>query len=77
MQQIGDLVYYDSNSDDDNENDDDTFHDTIQVEDVIEETNDDYDNISGEPINNDFLQPVGQQEGATGAIYEHERVLHA
>ena len=36
MNQIGDLVYYDSNSDDDDdENDDDTFHDTIQVEAVI------------------------------------------
>ena len=57
--QIDDLVYYDRNSKDDKENDDDTFHDTIQVEDVIEETNDDDDNVHGEPINNGFLQPVG------------------
>ena len=45
MQQIGDLVYYDNNSDDGSEDDDDTVHDTIQVEDVIEETNDADDNI--------------------------------
>ena len=43
---------------------------------MIEETNDDDDNIHGKPINNDFLQPVGQQEGATGAMYEHEGVLY-
>ena len=29
MQQIDDLVYYDSNSDDDNEDNGDTFHDSI------------------------------------------------
>ena len=46
MQQIGDLVYYDRNSDDGgSEEDNDTFHDTVQVEDVIEETNDDDNNI--------------------------------
>ena len=44
---------------------------------MIEETNDDDDNICGEPINNDFLQPIRQQEGATGAMYEHEGVLYA
>ena len=37
MEQIDYLVYYDSNSNDDNENNDDTFHDAIKVEDVIEE----------------------------------------
>ena len=77
MQQIDDLVYYDSNSDGDNEYDDDIFHDAIQVKDVIEETNDDDDDISGEPINNNFLQLVGQEEGATGLMYEHEGVLYA
>ena len=52
MQQIDDLVYYDSNSDEDDEDDDDTFHDAIQVEDVIEDTNDDDATTYGEQINN-------------------------
>ena len=56
MEQIDDLVYYDSNSDDDVENDDDTFRDAIQVEDVTEENNDDDDDdiVLGEPINMDL-----------------------
>ena len=41
---------------------------------MIEGTNDDDDR---EPINNDFLPPVGQQDGATGAMYKHEGVLYA
>ena len=60
MQQIDDLVYYDSNSDDD-EYDDDTFHDVIQVKNIIEDTNDDDAIIYREPINNEFLPPVGQR----------------
>ena len=44
---------------------------------MIEETNDDNDNVCGKPINIDFLQPVGQQEGATGAMYEYEGDLYA
>ena len=61
MEQIDDLVYYDSNSDvdDDDEDDDNTFHDAIQVEDVIEDTNDDDVTTYGEPINNEFIAPVG------------------
>ena len=51
MQQIDDLVYYNSNSDEDEEDDHDTFHDAIQVEDVIEDTNDDDAIIYGESIN--------------------------
>ena len=84
MQQIDDLVYYDSNSDDDNENNSNTFHDSIQVENVIDDTyngnddvngkqtdnttddtNDDNNDVQRMPINTIFLQPVGQQEGAT------------
>ena len=73
-----DLVYYKSNSDDDyDEDDDDTFHDAIQVEDVIEDTNDDDVTIYREPINNEFIAPVGQEDGTTGVTIEHERVLHA
>ena len=94
MQQIRDLVYYDSNSDDDNEDTEDTFHDAIQVENVIDDTYDDDDDVNGKtinnviddtddddnndrkPINNGFLQSVGQWKGATGMMYEHEGVLY-
>ena len=76
MQQIDDLVYYDSNSDDDDENNDNIFHNTIQVEDVIEKTNDADDNIHGKPINNGFLHPIGQQKGTTGMIFGHEGALY-
>ena len=75
-QQIDNCVYYNSNSDDD-EDDNDTFHDVIQVEDVIEDTNNDDANIYGEPINNEFLPPAGQQDGTTGVTIEHEEVLYA
>ena len=51
MQQIDDLVYYGSNSDDDNEDNGDTFHDSIQVEDMIDETYNDNDDVNGKPIN--------------------------
>ena len=61
----------------DDEDDDDTFHDAIQVEDVIEDTNDDDANTYGDPINNEFIAPVGQEDGATGVTIEHEGVLHA
>ena len=63
-----------SNSDDGNENDDDTFHDAIQAEDVIDDTNDDNNN-DRKPINNEFLQPLGQHEGAIRMMYEHEAIL--
>ena len=52
MQQINNLVYYDSNSNDDNENNGDTCHDPIQVEDVIDDTYNDNDDVNGQPINN-------------------------
>ena len=61
MEQIDDSVYYDSYSeaDDDVEDDDNTFQDAIQIEDVIDDINDDDATIYGEPINNDFMLPVG------------------
>ena len=79
MEQIGDLVYCDSNSeaDDDDEDDDDTFHDVIQVKDAIENTNDNEATIYGEPVNNEFIAPVGQKDGATGVTIYHKGVLYA
>ena len=41
-----------SYSDNGNENNNDTFHDAIQVEDVIDDTYDDDDNFNRKPINN-------------------------
>ena len=79
MEQIDDLVYYDTNSDadDDDEDDDDTFQDAIQVEDVIEDSDDDDATTYGEPINNEFIAPGGIEDGATGVTIEHEGILHA
>ena len=62
MQQIDDLVYYDSNNVNDNENDDDIFHNTILVEDMIAETNKDDDNVNGEPLNNEFRHSAYQKQ---------------
>ena len=76
MQQIDNLVYYNSNSYDDDD-DDDTFHDAIQVEDVIEDTNNDEATIYGEPIINEFIASVGQEDRATGVTIDHEGVLYA
>ena len=80
MEQIDDSVYCDSNSEaDDNDKDDDnTFQDAIQVEDVIDSTDDDDDDttIYGEPINNDFIAPIGTEDGATGVMIEHEGILY-
>ena len=78
MEQIDDSVYYDSNSEpDDDDEDDNTFQDAIQVEDVIDDTKDDDAAIYGETINNDFIVPVGTEDGATGVTIEYEGVLHA
>ena len=81
MQQINDLVYYNSISDDededDDDDDDDTFYDAIQVEDVIEDTNDDETTIYGDPINNEFIAPVWQEDGGTGVTISHKGVLYA
>merc|ERR1712238_182174 len=52
MQQIDDLGYYDSNSDDDNEDNGDTFHDSIQAEDMIDDTYNDDDDVNRKPTNN-------------------------
>ena len=49
MQQIDDLVYYDSNRDGDNEDNGDTFHDSIQVEDMIDDTYNDDDDVNRKP----------------------------
>ena len=74
MEHIDDSIYYDSNSkaDDDDEDDDNTFQDAIQVEDVIDGTDDDDATIYGETINNNFTVPVGTEDGATGVTIEHE-----
>ena len=52
MQQIDDLVYYDSNSDDYNKDNVDTFHNFIQVEDMIDDTYNNNDNVNRKPTNN-------------------------
>ena len=52
MQQINDLVYYDSKSDNDNKDNEDTFHDSIQVEDMIDATYNDNGNVNRKPTNN-------------------------
>ena len=79
MEQIDDSVYYDSNSEADDENDenDNTFQDALQVENVINDTEEDNDAIYGEKINNDFIVPVGTEDRATGLTIEYEGVLHA
>ena len=82
MEQIHDIVYYDSNSDVDDDNDDDddddndTFHDTSQIEDVIEDSNDGDATIHGESINHEFLSLIGQEIRATGVTIKHEGVLY-
>ena len=50
--EIDDLVYPDNNNDGDNEDNGDTFHDSIQVEDMIEYTYNDNDDANRKPINN-------------------------
>ena len=79
MEKLDDSVYYDSNSetDDDDEDDDNTFQDAIQVEDIIDDTEDDDAAIYGETINNDFIVPGGTEDGATGVTIEYVGVLHA
>ena len=65
-------------ADNDDEDNDDTSQDAIQVEDVIDDTDDDDESvIYGETINNDFTVPVGTEDGATGVTIEYEGVLHA
>ena len=78
MEQIDDSIYYDSNSEvnDDDEDDNNTFQDAIQVEDYIDGTNDDSATIYGETINNNFIAPVGTEDRATRATIEHEGILH-
>ena len=78
MEQIDYYLYYDSNSeaDNDDEDDDNTFQDAIRVEDAIEDT-DDGATTYEEPINNDFIAPVGTEDGATEVTIEHEGILNA
>ena len=47
-----DLAYYDSYSDDDNKDNGDTFNGSIQVEDMIDDTYNDDDNVNRKPTNN-------------------------
>ena len=62
------------NEADDNDKDDNTFQDAIQVEDVIDDTEDDDAAIYGKTINN---EPIGTEDGAKGVTVEYEGVLHA
>ena len=74
------MVYYDSNSDgDDDQDDDSTFYDAMQVDSVSLDSNNDDDQMikNGETINNDFNAPIGFDEGATGITIEMDGVLHA
>ena len=64
-------------ADDDSEDDHNTSQDAIQVEDIIDVTEDDELAIYWETINNDFTVPVGTEDGATGVTIEYEGVLHA
>ena len=79
MAQIDGVVYYDSNDEESevDEDDDSTFHNTIQVENAIYDTNiDDGEPIHGETINNDFNRPTGFEEGATGVTMEEDNILY-
>ena len=73
MEQIYDSVYYNSNSeaDDDDENGDNTFFCAIQVEDITDGTNDDDATIYGEIINN-----KGTEDESTGVTIAHKGILH-
>ena len=42
---------------------------------MIEETNDDDDNVHGEPNKNRLLQPVCQRKGARGMIFKYKGVV--
>ena len=58
---------------------DDTYDDNDNVSgkpinNVIDDANDDNNNDQ-KSINNGFMQSVGQQEGATGMMYDHKAVL--
>ena len=55
--------------------DDDVNVNRKPINNVIDDTNDD-DINDWKPVNNGFLQPVGEQKGATGMIYEHEGILY-
>ena len=44
---------------------------------MIEDTDDDDATTYGEPINNEFIAPVGTEDGANGMTIEHEGILHA
>ena len=83
-----DQVYYDSNSNDDTFHnatqvedvikdtyDDNDYVNRKPINNVIDDTDDD-DNNNWKPFNNKFLQPAGKGKGATGMMYENERVLY-
>ena len=57
--------------------DDDDNDDTIQVEDVIDNNDDDNATTYRELVNNEFLSPIDQEIGATGATIEHDGVHFA
>ena len=82
-----DRFYYDSNSNDDTFHDatqvEDVIEDTYDDDDddgvnkkPINNMIDDTDDDDRNPINNRFLQPVGERKGATGTMYEHEEVVY-
>ena len=56
-------------------NDDDNDDNNVSrksINNLIDDTDDD----DWKLINNGFLQPVGKRKGATGMMYEHEKVLY-
>ena len=59
---------------------DDTYDDNDKINrkpinNVIDDTNDDNRN-NQKPINNGFLQSIGQRKGSTGMMYEDKGVLY-
>ena len=59
---------------------DDTYDDNDKINrkpinNVIDDTNDDNRN-NQKPINNGFLQSIGQRKGSTGMMYKHEVAVY-
>ena len=75
--QINNLVYYDSNNEEDDG--DDIFHDTIEGE-ISEkfdaEIEDTPVDVHGKPIDNEFRHPIDQHKGATGMMFEQDGVAY-
>ena len=78
MEQMAVSIYYDSNSEADDNDDENknTVQGAIQVEDVIDDTEADDAAIYRETINNNFIVTVGKADGATEVTIVNEGVLH-